>query len=120
MPQPLAPTVAAYIKALPLAQGQMLAALVNGIKADFPQLELRLAWNVPHFCLGKAYVVGISAAKNHLSFSPWSKQVIAAHQKSLLGLATTENLIRIPLGWELNRSLIYSLVKARLQELKSK
>lgn len=118
MPRPSTPTIEAYLKPLPLQQQQTLKAILDGIKAAFPELELRLAWNVPHFCLGKDYVVGISAARSHLSFSPWSKTVVAAHRSQLKGLSFTDNLIRLPVDWELNHPLLLSLVKARLEELK--
>ncbi len=94
-----------------------LREILGFVAAEFPALVLRLAWNVPHATLGGGHVAGMSAARNHLAFSPWSAAVLAAHRGRLGDLDSTPNLIRIPPGWALDRPLLRSLIRARLAEL---
>ena len=118
MPAPRPATVDAYLAALPEGHRSTLAALLALLTSEFPELEARLAWNVPHLYLGKDPVVGLSSAKAHVSLSPWSAAVLAAHRGRLGGLEATPNLIRIPPGWKPDKALLVSLVRARLAELR--
>jgi len=72
---------------------------------------------VPHAVLGPAYVAGVSCARGHVAFSPWSRAALAAHRDRLGDLDATPNLIRVPPGWKVDRALIAGLVSARLAEL---
>lgn len=117
MPAPKPTTVEAYLAALPPPHRATASAILDHLVATFPDLELRLAWNVPHLCRGKDHVAGLSAAKGHLSLSPWSAKVLAAHRDRLGALEATTNLIRIPPGWKPDKPLLRSLVQGRLREL---
>lgn len=117
MPPARPATVDAYLAGLPPAHRKTLADILACLREAFPELETRLAWNVPHLCRGKDYVVGLSSAKAHVAFSPWSPAAIAAHRGRLGGLEATANLIRIPPGWKPDAALLTSLVRARLAEL---
>lgn len=117
MPEP-ARTVQGYLARLPAAHRTTLESILSLIAEEFPHLGQRLAWNVPHVTLGDAHVAGLSAAKDHVSFSPWSPAVLDAHRERLGGLDATRNLIRIPPGWKVDRALIRDLVAARLAELR--
>ena len=109
--------VAGYLDRLPISHAETLRRVIACIRSDFPQLELRLAWNVPHLCIGTDYVAGFSAARDHVSLSPWSRDVLGAHRDQLGELEATTNLIRLPLGWKADRALLRSLVRSRLAEL---
>ena len=111
-------TVEAYLADLPRGHWETLAGILAFLTSEFPELEARLAWNVPHLYLGKDPVVGLSSAKAHVSLSPWSAAVLAAHRGRLGGLEATSNLIRIPPGWKPDKALLVSLVRARLAELR--
>ena len=43
-------------------QATALRTVIAAVGESFPELEITLAWNVPHFRQGKDYVVGLSAA----------------------------------------------------------
>ncbi len=120
VPDPKPTTVEAYLGSLPAAHRVTASAILGLLKAEFPDLELRLAWNVPHLYRGKDPVAGLSAAKAHLSFSPWSADVLAAHRGRLGNLEATANLIRVPPGWKPDKPLLRSLVRARLAELRDR
>lgn len=111
------PGIDAYLARLPAGHRETLAAILGVIEEEFPRLDLRLAWNVPHALLGDRYVAGLSSSKAHVAFSPWSPAVLEAHRNRLGGLEATPNLIRMPPGWKVDRDLIRDLVKARLGEL---
>jgi uncharacterized protein YdhG (YjbR/CyaY superfamily) len=100
-------------------QANALRTLMDAIGESFPELEVTLAWNVPHFRQGKDYVAGLSAAKDWVSFSPWSKKVMGALRDRLAGYSTTENLIRIGLDHSIDTALFVDLVAARLDEIAS-
>ena len=119
MPASRPTDVEGYLASLPAAHRETLAAILALLVARFPQLELCLAWNVPHLRLGTDYVAGFSAAKGHVSFSPWSPKVLAAHRPGLGKLEATTHLIRIPPGWKPDQALLVSLVRSRLRELES-
>jgi uncharacterized protein len=111
-------TVQAYLGRLPDGHRATLEAILQVIAASFPELGVRLAWNVPHVTWGDRYVAGLSSSKDHVSLSPWSQAVLDAHRDRLGGLESTRNLIRIPPGWKVDRNLIRDLVTARLAELR--
>lgn len=117
MPEP-AKTVQAYLGRLPAGHRATLESILAVITESFPDLGVRLAWNVPHVTLGDRYVAGLSAARDHVAFSPWSPAVLDALRDRLGGLESTRNLIRIPPGWKVDRDLIRDLVAARLAELR--
>lgn len=106
-----------YLGSLPPGHRATLAAILSVIAESFPGLGQRLAWNVPHVTQGDRYVAGLSSAKAHVAFSPWSTAVLDSHRERLGGLEATRNLIRIPPGWKVDRALIRDLVAARLAEL---
>ena len=100
-------------------QANALRTLMDAIGESFPELEVTLAWNVPHFRQGKDYVAGLSAAKDWVSFSPWSKKVMGALRDRLAGYSSTENLIRIGLDHSIDTALFVDIVAARLDEIAS-
>lgn len=107
-----------YLAKLRPELGATLREILGFLAAEFPALGLRLAWNVPHATLGGGYVAGMSAARNHVAFSPWSAAALAAHRDRLGDLESTPNLIRIPPGWVIDRPLLRSLIRARLAEIR--
>ena len=86
---------------------------------EFPELEAKIAWNVPQIHREGAYVVGVSALKNHLAFSPWSTEVIDNDFRPRLEpeYVVRKNLFQIPVDWEVDRALVTDMVRARLAEL---
>ena len=84
----------------------------------FPELDARLSWNVPQLQRDGKYVLGLSAAKKHLSVSPWSTDVIEDFRPRLEQRFTvTKNLFQVPVDWEIDEALLTDLVRARLAEL---
>lgn len=116
MASPRYPTLDLYLADLsPVAAGSM-QAMIDCVLGQFPQLSLKMAWNVPQLHLGKQYVMGFSAAKRHLSVSPWSTDVMRHFADRLQAFDPTDNLFRVPLDWQPDAELLHDLVKARLAE----
>lgn len=83
--------VTAYINAQPEPKRSTLMAVRKTILEIEPKFEQVIAWNSPQFKVDGKYVVGLCAFKNHLTFSPQSAEVMAAHEKDLAGYVTSKN-----------------------------
>jgi uncharacterized protein YdhG (YjbR/CyaY superfamily) len=117
MATPRYDSVDAFLNAQPEEHQETLRGLLEAIQGSHPGLELVMAWNVPHFKEGKHYIAGVSSLKNYVAFSPWSENVMNAHRHEFGELESTKNLIRIPLGWQVNQALLSRMVQARLDEI---
>lgn len=87
------------------------------IQKTYPKLDLVIAWNQPVLKSLDGYVFGLSAAKNHLTLNPFSKNVIDAFTDELRDLGVSKHTFKVPIGWKVNAGLLRKIVKARLVEL---
>jgi hypothetical protein len=112
-------SVDAYLASLDPPKGETLRAVIETILDEFPELECKLAWNVPQIHSGKDYVFGVSALKGHLALAPWSPDVVASFTGRLRadGYVVKQNLFQVPIDWDVDRELLVDLVNARLAEL---
>ena len=107
----------AYLKSLDSTKATTIAELIAYIQQQFPELSVKIAWNVPQLHKGKDYVVGIAAFKKHITFSPWSAQVLDAFRERLSDYVVFKNCFQIPVDWSIDKNLVQALVQARLAEL---
>lgn len=98
-------------------KAKTLRAVIDLILARFPELEAKISWNVPTIHRQGKYVAGICAYKNHLTFSPWSPQIIADFKPRLKNYVVFKGTLQIPIDWEIDRKLLQDLAQARLAEL---
>lgn len=112
-------TLADYLDSLEQEKAKTIKLVIDNILDNFPELELKLAWNVPQICRGKDYVFGVSALKKHLALAPWSTDIMDKYKIKLeeSGYVAKKNLFQIPTDWDVDSELLKSLVKARLNEL---
>ena len=112
-------TVDDYLASLAPANARTLRSVIDFILDEFPELEPRIAWNVPQIQRDGEYVFGVSSLKDHLDLAPWSSDVIDAFRGRLehAGYVVRKNLFQVPDDWELDRALVRDLVRARLAEL---
>lgn len=95
-----------------------MRSIIEVILAEFPETDVKLAWNVPQIHRGKDYLFGLSAAKNHLSLNPWSEQVIDDFRPRLeQSYVLLQSIVQVPVDWQIDRGLLEDLVHARLTEL---
>jgi uncharacterized protein len=108
-----------YLASLDATKARTIRAVIESILTQFPELEVKISWNVPQIHRDGKYVFGVSALKNHLSLAPWSTRVITDFQAKLEQekYVVRKNLFQIPVDWEIDTELLRDLVQARLAEL---
>jgi uncharacterized protein YdhG (YjbR/CyaY superfamily) len=111
-------TPAAYYKTIDPVQAKTIRAIFKLITTKHPKLEHVIAWNQPMVRIGTAYIFGMSASKNHISFNPFSKDVLDQFIDEMEDLRVSKHTVAVPNNWKVNEKLILKLVKARLAEIK--
>ena len=111
-------TPAEYYKSIAPQQVKTMKAIFKVITTTSPRAELVVAWNQPMVRIDENYIFGATAAKKHILISPWSADVIAEFAEKMEDLAVKKKTIGIPNDWKVNSSLILTLVRARLKEVK--
>ena len=99
------------------AKERTLRSLIDLILTKFPELQSKISWNVPTIHRNGKYVAGVCAYKNHLTFSPWSPQVIQAFKARLRNFVVFKTCFQLPVDWQIDKKLVADLVRARLAEL---
>ena len=117
MAAPRFKSVDEYLASLEPPKDETLRSIIDLILAEFPELESKLAWNVPQIHRDGKYVAGVSAARTHLAFSPWSTQVLEDFKPRLADYVVLKNLFQVPIDWEVDGDLLKDMVRARLAEL---
>ena len=117
MNSPKFKSVEKYLASLDPTKERTLRSVIDLILAQFPELESKIAWNVPTIHRNEKYVVGVCAYKHHLTFSPWSSRVIEDFKARLGKFVVFKNCFQIPVDWDIDRKLVKDLVRARLAEL---
>jgi len=112
-------TPAEYYKSIDPQQVKTIKSIFKVITTKYPRAELVVAWNQPMVKIDEAYVFGATVATKHILISPWSADVIAEFAKKMEDLAVKKKTIGIPNDWKVNSSLILTLVRARLKEVKN-
>lgn len=107
----------AYFDALPAQQAATMRAIFAAIRKKYPKLELVIAWNQPMLKMGKDYVFGASAAKNHVLLGPWGDDAIARAGVLLEGYEVNKKTIKVPVDWKPDAKLLVQLVNNRMDEL---
>jgi len=111
-------TPAAYYKTIDPQQAKTIRSIFKLIATKHPKLEHVIAWNQPMVRIGTAYIFGMSASKNHISFNPFSKDVLDQFIDEMEDLRVSKHTVAVPNDWKINEKLILKLVKARLAEIK--
>jgi len=110
-------TIDAYLGSVEPVKARTLRSIIQSILSASDELEGVIAWNVPQIRLGRHYVFGLSASKNHLTLAPWSPHVIEAFRPRLSPFVVRKNCFLVPVDWQADAPLLIDLVKARLAEL---
>jgi uncharacterized protein len=107
-----------YLASVDPRQAATLRNVIECALGEFPQLDVKLAWNVPQIHRDGDYVFGVSALKRHLALAPWSVDVIDAFRPRLEPkYVVRKNLFQVPDDWDIDRVLVTDLIRARLAEL---
>lgn len=105
-----------YFKTLSPQQRKTVKAIFAAITSKYPHLELVIAWNQPMLRLEKKYILGISAATNHILLAPFSTDVLNAMRPKLNAFTINKKTIAVPNDWSVDSKLLLAMVKLRLAE----
>jgi uncharacterized protein YdhG (YjbR/CyaY superfamily) len=106
-----------YLASLDVVKATTLHAVVDAITGYFPNLTVKIAWNVPQVHRGKDYVFGMSAAKNHLTLAPWGTGTLEPFRARLADYVVNKATFQVPVDWNVDAYLLRDMVAARLAEL---
>ena len=110
-------TPAEFFKGLEPVTRKTAKLIFSTITEKYPDLELVIAWNQPMLRQGKAYIIGISVSKNHITINPFSDKVLELCSKRLSKYVVKKKTFQVPLDWEVDSPLLHAIAKARLAEL---
>lgn len=118
MSSPTFESIEAYLEAVDPVKAETIRSVIDFILSEFPELAPKIAWNVPTLHRDGQYVVGITAYKNHITFSAFSSAVIDTYKECLeKHYKVFKNCFHIPVDWEMDKKLVKELVQGRLAEL---
>ncbi len=108
-----------YLASLDAVKATTLRAVVDTITSFFPDLTVKIAWNVPQIHRGKDYVFGADAAKNHLTLAPWGTGTLEPFRARLAdaGYVVNKLTFQVPVDWNVDADLLRDMVATRLAEL---
>ncbi len=86
-------------------------AVIDSIRASYPDLELVIAWNHPMLKRGDDYVFGVSAAKAHVLLGPWNADVLVDLAPRLQGYVVNKKTVRVPAGWDVDHALLRDMAR---------
>jgi uncharacterized protein YdhG (YjbR/CyaY superfamily) len=102
-------TIAAYIRAAPLAGQPHLRRLYAILKGVAPRATETIKWGHPHFVEPRS-LFAFSAHKSHVSFAPMVKG-LEPFRKELEKYETTKNFLKVPYDKPLPEALIRKIAK---------
>jgi uncharacterized protein YdhG (YjbR/CyaY superfamily) len=107
-----------YFKKLEPQTAKTMKAIFGAVTAKNKGLELVMAWNQPMLRSGKEYVIGLSVSKNHITINPFSVDALDKNLKKLEPYTVNKHTFQVPLDWKVDATLISSLAKVRIAEIK--
>lgn len=117
MSAPRFDSIEGYLASVDPTKAKTLRSIIDFILTEFPELEAKIAWNVPTIHRKGKYVVGLAAYKQHLTYSPWSLFVMEDFKARLRQFVVLKNCFQLPVDWEIDRELLKDLTRGRLAEL---
>jgi len=106
-----------YFSSLDPAAATTAKAIFATVTTSFPELDLVIAWNQPMLRWTGQYVLGLSAAKQHLLLNPFSADVLTKLADRLTTYHVNKRTVRVPVEWEIDKELLRAMATARLAEL---
>lgn len=98
-------------------KAKTLLSVIDFVLTEFPDLEPKLAWNVPTLHRSGKYIIGLVAYKNHFTISLFSGDVIEEFKTRLRpDYRVFKNCFQVPADWKIDKDMTIDLVKTRLAE----
>ena len=111
-----------YFASIDPAAARTAKAIFRTIRTRHKGLDLVMAWNQPMLRIDKGYVFGLSVSKNHLTLNPFSENALESVTPMLVsrsGHTLNKKTFTVPIGWTPETSLLDTIVRVRLSELRS-
>ncbi|MBU6240436.1 MAG: hypothetical protein KJS66_01465 [Acidobacteria bacterium] len=86
-----------YFDALPSEQAATMRSIFSTSRKKHPKMDLVTVCNQPMLKLDENYVLGASAAEQHILLGPWGSDVVARARKPLDGYQTNKTTIKVPI-----------------------
>jgi len=109
-------SIDAYLRGLEPEQRRALEKLRKTIKSIVPDAEETISYNMPAFRLDGKVIAGFIAAKDHLSYFPFSGRTVTTLKADLTEFSTSSGTIRFSVDKPLPVSLLRKLIKTRVAE----
>lgn len=103
-------TYAEYLETLDGVKRTTMERIFTTLKNQFPELDLVIAWNQPMLKMGKSYLFGASASKNHLTIAPWDAEVLEEFRPRLTDYVVNKKTIRVPADWDVDEDLLIEMM----------
>jgi len=89
--------------------------VLDWVQTTYPSFELRIAWNTPMFTHHGTFIIGFSAAQNHMSVAPEGATMEHfAHYMQERGTDRTAMLVRQPWSAPVDYELLAVLIDYQL------
>jgi uncharacterized protein YdhG (YjbR/CyaY superfamily) len=106
-----------YLNGLPPAQKAALARVRAVVEGVAPEAEEGVSYGMPAFLYAGRPLLGLRAAKKHLSIFPFSPAAIEAVKDRLVGFDLSKGTIRFTPDSPLPDDVLSDVVRARQQEI---
>jgi uncharacterized protein YdhG (YjbR/CyaY superfamily) len=106
-----------YLAKLDPTAATTVRAIFATIADARPGMDLVMAWNQPMLRRGDAYVFGLSVQSKHILLGPWGEHALDAARPLLDGYGVNKKTVRVPLDWEVDATILLTMVDSRLAEL---
>jgi uncharacterized protein YdhG (YjbR/CyaY superfamily) len=106
-----------YLRHLEEPKRGTLEALRRMILELVPEAEQVISYRVPAFRLDGKIVAGFAAFKDHLSYLPFSGDVLNRLRAELDGYTMTKSALHFPVDRPLPRELVKKLIDLRLADI---
>lgn len=103
-----------YLAVLDPIKRATLEQLRRDILSVVPEAQQCISYKVPAFRVDGKIVAGFAAFKAHLSYLPFSGDVLHQFSNDLAGYSMSKSALRFPVNAPLPKKLVRALVEARL------
>lgn len=94
-----------------------LEEVLTWVATKFPNLEPIIKWNTPMFSDHGTFIIGIDAAKQHMSFAPEEVAMVHfADDIAQSSYSATKGLFRIRWNQQVNYELLEKIIEFNIQD----
>lgn len=107
-----------YLSGLPVeAHREKMKTVFDWIITTYPQLEVAIKWNQPMFIDHGTFIIGFSATKDHMSFTP-EEEVIGIFSEAIKksGYTHTKGLARIKWNEPVDYALLSQMIDYNIRD----